>query len=162
MIEIIQQISNKLSVDSPSPGYLNRPSDIKRDYSNYWDCFKLAKSLPDFKKRANALQNLLNKIREDYHPHTFGLYIRDLAYEFSLWDEYKNEDPPYSSISALTENASTQFTKAKIFLLYSQVRDAWFLNSSMLSKPNEDTNTNNNDSIYEEKTLTINQITIIK
>lgn len=160
MIGIIEQICNKLSVDSPVPGNLNRPSDIKRDYSNYWDCFKLAKSLPDFKKRVNALQNLLNKMLEDYHPSTFDLYTRDLAYEFSLWDEYKNEEPPYSSISTEVEEASIQFTKAKIFLLYSEVRDALFLYRTMLSQPND--NTNKNDSTYDEKTLIINQIIIKK
>lgn len=160
MIEILERISNKLPVDSTEPGYLNRFCDIKRDYSNYWDCFKLAKSLPDFKKRVNALQNLLNKMLEDYHPPTFNLYIRDLAYEFSLWDEYKNENPPYSSISTEAEEASIQFTQAKIFLLYSEVRDALFLCRSMLSTPNDDTNTNIKDGVYDEKILTINKITI--
>lgn len=80
--------------------YINESDSIKSAYKRYCRVFENAERIQDIQKRIKVLQSLLYTMIDEYRPTSFDRYVHDLAYEFSLYPEYKKEDPPYSSIEA--------------------------------------------------------------
>lgn len=125
--EIIEGIENNFKA---SPFVRDESYDadrIKRAYRRYYKSYVAAEEIQNRKERYEALKGLLYMMIEEYRPTSFSQWVHDLAYEFSLYDEYRHEDPPYSSINTSHAGTSIYFTQAKMLLLYHDVRESCIL-----------------------------------